>query len=343
MEWSTLVKSLDKANTRLETELNSVSREVLHRFPLADYLNDVKSSHRRSRLTSSSLARKRTQIFEKISSEYGRHTLSRYLKLALSFFMVDSLKRLNCNILPSEILRLYHEWFERILGDFSTQPDKYYHYRCLSFAANVKVCSLRYFPVGGAWIVETRSIGLRPFLDGGAMQFFDYFQYVTLKAGGFSRYYSMHTTPQYIRRFNEREINLAYLRIADLMKTDPGVKGIYNRSWYLDPNIENISPKLTYLRQVPLQNSAKFFAAGTTKDDVKHALTMSFVRQRLHDEGKYTPTAYAFIWPRNTFLDWADKPDVRALIKSENDKSDNARAASYTEKGRRVASKIAAI
>ena len=96
--------------------------------------------------------------------------------------------------------------------------------------------------------------------------------------------------------------------------------------------------------ETPLvERTRKFFAAGTTKDDVKHALTMSFVRQRLHDEGKYTPTAYAFIWPRNTFLDWADKPDVRALIKSENDKSDNARAASYTEKGRRVASKIAAI
>ena len=318
MEWSTLDESLDKANTRFETELNSFSKEILYRFPLADYLNDVKTCHGRGRLTSLTLAKKRSQIFKQIASEYGRRILSLYLKSALSFFMSDSLKRLCSKKLPGEILRLYNEWFERILGDFSTQPDKYYDCCCLSFALDVKVCSLRNIPVGGAWIIETRTVGLRPFLGGGVSQFFKYLQYVSLEAGGFAQYYSMHTAPRYMRHFNAREIHFAYLRMADLMKMDPYVKGIYNISWYLDPGLEEISPKLAYLRQMPLQNSAKLFAAGTTKKDIKYALTASFVRQRLHKEGRYAPTAYAFIWPRKNFLDWADTQNVRILVSPDN-------------------------
>lgn len=318
MKRSTLSESLDKANAQLKTELNSFSKEILFRFPLAEYLDDIKSCRGRVRLTSLTLAKKRLQIFEQITSEYGCHCLSLYLKLALSFFISDSLRRLRSNKLPNEILRLYYEWFERVLSDFSTQPDKYYDYRCLSFAVDVKVCSLRYIPVGGAWILETRMVGLRPFLRGGVSQFFKYLQYVSLEAGGFAQYYSMHTAPRYMRRFNEQEIHLAYLRIADLMKLDTDVKGIYNLSWYLDPDLDKISPKLAYLRQVPLENSARLFAAGTTKKDIKYALTASFVRQRLHKEGKYAPTAYAFIWPRKNFLVWADTQNVRTLASPAN-------------------------
>jgi hypothetical protein len=202
---------------------------------------------------------------------------------------------------------LYHEWFEWVLEDFSKQPDDYYDYHCRSFVLDVMVCSLRYITIGGAWIAEIRRVGLRPFFGDGVKQFFSYLFFIIFKAHGFSPYVTTHTAVRTLRHFNEHEMNLAYMRIAELMKWNPRIKGFYRRSWFLDPNLEDISPKLGYLRKVPLQNGAKLFAAGSTKRDIKYALMVSRTRRRLYEEGKYLPTGYAYIWPRKEYLLFAAK------------------------------------
>jgi hypothetical protein len=102
-------------------------------------------------------------------------------------------------------------------------------------------------------------------------------------------------------------MNLVYLRIAELMKLNTRIKGFYRRSWFLDPKLEDISPRLGYLIKVPLQNGAKLFAAGSTKEDLKYALAVSRTRRRLYEEGKYLPTGHAYIWPRKEFLLFAAK------------------------------------
>jgi hypothetical protein len=309
-------EQVEKESIQLTKALASISDDILRRFPVRDYLNDVKSYTGFGRLSYFSRKRKRIRVFEKIKSQYDAPALPLYLKLALCCFISDSLGRLSREDLPGDILRLYHEWFERVLEDFSTQPDDYYDYRSVSFALDVRVCSLRNIPVGGAWVVETRGVGLRPFIGGGVRQFFYYLQFVILKTGGFTRYFTPHAAPRYLRYFNRQQMNLSYLRIAALMKLDPRIRGIYRRSWFLDPNLEQISPNLGYFRQVALQNGAKMFAAGSTKSDIKYALAMSSTRRRLHAQGQYLPTGYAYIWPRKEFLEWANRADVRALIES---------------------------
>jgi hypothetical protein len=222
--------------------------------------------------------------------------------LALCCFINDSLERLGHEKLPDEILHLYHEWFEWVLEDFSKQPDDYYDHRCQPFVLDVMVCTLRSIPVGGAWITEIRSVGLSPFFGGGVKQFFSYLYFIIFKARGFSPYITTHTVARTLRNFNEQQMNLSYLRIVELMKLNPRIKGFYRRSWFLDPKLEDISPKLGYLREVPLQNGAKLFAAGSTKKDMGYALAVSRTRRRLYEEGKYLPTGYAYIWPRKEFL-----------------------------------------
>ena len=295
-------EQVEQKNIQLQKELALIGKDIISRFPLSDYLNTIKSNTGFSKLLYLQRARKLRRTFEQITSQYGTHALSLYLKLALCRFISDSLERLNYKKLPDEILHLYHEWFEWVLEDFSKQPDDYYDHRCESFVLDVMVCSLRSIPVGGAWIAEIRSVGLRPFFGGGVKQFFSYLYFIIFKAHGFSPYITTHTATRNLHHFNEHQMNLTYLRMVELMKLNPRIKGFYRRSWFLDPNLEGISPKLGYLREVPLQNGARLFAAGSTKIDIKHALAVSLTRRRLYAEGKYLPTGYAYIWPRKDFL-----------------------------------------
>ncbi|MHC4116396.1 MAG: hypothetical protein ACYSWO_02700 [Planctomycetota bacterium] len=311
------VEQIEQECVRLEKELAAISEEILRRFPISNYRDDVRFSKRYGRLLSYGRTRRRKKALEKIRSQHGSRALSLYLKLALCTFISDSLDNLNTDNLPDAILCLYHEWFETVLAEFSTLPDDYYDHKCLALALDVRICSLRDIPVGGAWIVESRRIGLRPFLANGLGQFFDYLAFVIFSCGGFSPYLTTHVAPRYLSRFNEQEMNLTYLRIAELMKFDRRIKGVYRRSWFLDPNLEQISPHLAYLRQVPVQNGAKLFPAGATPQDVKYALAASSTRRRLHEQGKYVPSSYAFIWPRKQFLNWAQSVQVDSTAAQE--------------------------
>jgi len=295
-------EQVEQQNIRLQEELAAIDKDILSRFPLSDYLNTIKSSTGLGKLLHFQRAIKLKRTYEKITSHYGTQALAIYLKLALCCFINDSLERLKHKNLPDEIIHLYHQWFEWVLQDFSKQPDEYYDYCCRSFALDVMICSLRSIPIGGAWIVEIRGVGLRPFFGGGVKQFFSYLYFIIFKAHGFSLYVRMHTVERNLRNFNEHEINLAYMRIAKLIKRNPRIKGLYRRSWFLDPNLEYISPKLGYLIKVPLQNGAKLFAAGSIKNDIKYALMVSPIRRRLYEEGKYLPMGHAYIWPRKEFL-----------------------------------------
>ncbi|MHC4323739.1 MAG: hypothetical protein ACYSUX_05650 [Planctomycetota bacterium] len=300
-------EQVEQKDIQLQKELALIDNDIISRFPLSDYLNAAKSNTGFGKLLYLKRERKIRRTFEQIKSQYGAGALSLYFKLALCRFMSDSLERLNDKKLPDEIVRLYHQWFEWVLEDFSTQPDDYYDRSCDSFVLDVMICSLRSIPAGGAWIIEARRVGLRPFFAGGVKQFFSYLYFIIFKARGFSPYFTTHTVARNLRRFNEHEMGLVYPRIAELMKLNPRIKGFYRCSWFLDPNLDRISPKLGYLRKVPLQNGAKLFTAGSTKTDIKFALAVSPTRRRLYAEGKYLPTGYACIWPRKEFLRFAAK------------------------------------
>jgi hypothetical protein len=295
-------EQVEQQKIQLQKELASIGEDITGRFPLSDYSNTLKSNTGLRKFLHLKRIRKLKQSYEQIASQYGTHALSLYFKLALCCSISDSLERLKHKKLPVEILHLYHEWFEWVLEDFSKQPDDYYNHCCQSFVLDVKVCSLRSIPVGGARIAEIRSVGLRPFYSGGVKQFFSYLHFILFKARGFSPYITEHIVLRNLRHFNEHEMKLSYQRIAELMKLNLRIKGFYCRSWFLDPKLEDISPNLGYLRKVPLQNGAKLFAAGSAKKDIRPALAVSLTRRRLYGEGKYLPTGYAYVWPRKEFL-----------------------------------------
>ena len=288
-------------------ELESASHDILKEFPIADYLRLVKDHLGYNRLSYVKKLRIPKRIISRMSSKYNASIINLYLKFALICSIWDSLEQLKYKNLPDEIVRLYHEWFENILEDFSIQPNCYYHHSCSSFFMDIKICTLKYIPVGGAWIVEVSRVGFHPFIADGLKQCIDYFKFLTFKTRGYTFFYVIHTAPRYIGRFNKEEMDLSYRRISELLKLNPRIKGLYRRSWFLDPGLEQISPELLYLREIPQLNGARVFSNGFKKRDNELALTMSPRRKKLYSLGIYQPTSYAYIWPRKNLLEWAER------------------------------------
>ncbi len=308
--------------TRLREEITRISRDIIHEFPVESYAKGVRSSQFRRHIYYSG---KQERAFEALVARYGQHALSLYHRLGVASCVEHALDRLDGSNFPPQVLPLYHEWFKRVLDDLARQPDEYYSASYYPFRLDVGVCCLRYVPVGGAWIVERSRVAIKILFGGGAREFIDYLRFLTFSLRGISPLHVIHTVERCLTRFNERNMHSAYLHIAELMRRDPGIKGLFRASWFLDPKLEEVSPELAYLSRIPLENGAKSFSCLRTQSDTRLAFAMSMARRRLHAEGKYTPRPYAYIWPRRQLLDWADKQvasERSEVSKSQAEKRD---------------------
>ncbi|MCL5966425.1 MAG: hypothetical protein M1550_04320 [Deltaproteobacteria bacterium] len=240
--------------------------------------------------------------------------MRRFNKLSLAMSMRGSLKRLPETELPPEIRDLFDRWFCRVLADFKRQPDSYYSLGNRDFICDLSVCCLVTIPVGGAWGVHVSRAGVGPLRRGFPLQTMSYLGQLLGQTRGWSPFCVVHTFGRYVLRISPEALEGAYARTAELMKRNPRIKGIYRRSWMLDPALAGISPHLSYMREVPQRHGARFFRCPAGETDIRGALTGSAFRSRLYEEGKYRPTVYAFVWPRASVLEWAhtrrDKGDL---------------------------------
>ncbi|HUG78288.1 MAG TPA: hypothetical protein VML57_12480 [Burkholderiales bacterium] len=93
-----------------------------------------------------------------------------------------------------------------------------------------------------------------------------------------------------------------YRLVARLLQAWPESKGLIGASWYYDPALGRISPKLAYLHDVPAGHGAIFLRAGSAPADVAGAVARSDTRRRLHRSGEYRPVSYLMVWARADIL-----------------------------------------
>ena len=288
----------------LRMAIDSVNPEICFQFPIKRHVEEVKSKIQFR--THTYFSRERINVLTSITSQFGTEALALYQKLGIAHLIKDSQRRAISLSLPEGILRELGAWFKRVVHDFSIQEDSYYQVSNINFNYDVGVCCLKSLPVGGAWFVQVRRIGLQPLWTLNIWRLAKLLSYLLFRTGGFTPFCVIHTVPRYILRFNCRQMNLAYGHIEALLKFNPKIKGIYRRSWLLDSGLKTISPNLAFLREVPEENGAVFFPVVRNTLDIRDALALSPHRKKLYEEGKYMPAPSAYIWPRRKFLSWAE-------------------------------------
>ena len=161
------------------------------------------------------------------------------------------------------------------------------------------------FPVG-AQVVDTYSgFAIKPGFSHGVVQGFNFLN--LLLRYGRKGYYQIHTHTPDLGEFSEQGWNDCYIRIADMLKINPKIKGVVAGSWFYDPIIENISPRLEYLSRVPIINGAQRFYLYEDKSG--NALSTSKTRRVLYEKGEYIPKVYLIVWLRKDILKWAGCKD----------------------------------
>ncbi|MEM7101234.1 MAG: hypothetical protein AAF541_23430 [Pseudomonadota bacterium] len=161
--------------------------------------------------------------------------------------------------------------------------------------------------VGGAWMVERRCLAPTP-LSGGVLRMLDRrpLRPLLSAVGVYRDCLVIHTLERNLRLFKPEHHETALRNIAIVLDADTSLAGIYRQSWFLDPRVVELSPKLAFLTTIPLQNGAQLNRIGpATPSMIKDATTRAPARQKAFEAGTYVPANFAYFWAREDVLAWA--------------------------------------
>jgi hypothetical protein len=103
---------------------------------------------------------------------------------------------------------------------------------------------------------------------------------------------------------SESEALRSYYRLARSLELQPELHGLITCSWLYCPATAILVPRIAWLREFFLSQSAVLFPIGPAPAD-SGFMVGSEERRRLYEEGSYRPTMTCVIWPRRQILAWA--------------------------------------
>lgn len=204
--------------------------------------------------------------------------------------------------LPPSVLALYPAELSRIGAQLTRFDDDYFSLDNDLFLKDLAVLQHRLIPLGAEYAQPGDGVPRSVLFKGGVPQLVGGLRFM-LNAGGFQPYFSLHTHLLVLDEFHAEGCLRMYHRLAELLQLNADVKGWISASWFLDPELEQISPHLTHLRALPARHGAAIFFVRREGAD-SGALVKSATRRRLFAEGCYVPKTYMRVWPRRAVLDW---------------------------------------
>jgi hypothetical protein len=161
-------------------------------------------------------------------------------------------------------------------------------------------------PLTASRVLDTLTFLPRTFYrDMGLAENLRCLRFLVLRLHGLGPVFRIHIDERDLSEFNDAGWDRAYLRVAEMLRLHPKVKGAVGTSWTLDPQLDHISPRLSYPRRCQVDHGAFLRFEGPSELTTQRALAKSTTRRRLYERGEYVPGAYTIVWPRRDFLRWA--------------------------------------
>jgi hypothetical protein len=302
-------ETIHALKTKLEKQIQTANPKLLKDFPLERYCSLIAGYPRLANYAYVSPEVKK--FCDAVLMNSNGHVLELYNKCLLLELMEKAVDRLDHLRLTHEIKGLYLINFERIVREIENNENTsgFYMYPDDKFLKELGVCSLKMIPAGA------QKISLSPLPVGFLFkevksQFIEALKFVVFDLKGVNLFYSIHTDshdPHLMSEFNAQGWRVFLMRCSDILKLNPEVKGIFGISWFIDPQLEKISPKVCYVRHILYQSGGKIFFVAPAVSSIQDAVYKSPTRKQLYDRGKYIPRDYIGIWPRKALISWADK------------------------------------
>lgn len=213
--------------------------------------------------------------------------------------------------LPAEVMALYPYWIEQ-LAAFLTKAEGVYNQdhwsKDVRFSLALSVPGAKSqvidlsSPVGPGQIVKHVREG---------WGFGPLFRYLAAGARK-APWLEVHTESRWLRGFNEDGWNEAWATAAEICRGRPELAGMIGSSWFYDPPLTEISPRLAHLRLNPLGGGAFMVHQGPAPIHTERAGTASASRKALIDSGEYVARSWLMVWPRKELIAWADRRKAAA-------------------------------
>ncbi|MFT3759456.1 hypothetical protein [Thauera sp.] len=119
----------------------------------------------------------------------------------------------------------------------------------------------------------------------------------------FRPYLENHVHLPMLDEFNAEGRERCFRLVAELLRCWPDSNGLIGTSWYYDPAVGAISPRLAYLHDVPAAGGACFLDMGESENARLGALERSSTRRDFAERGAYSPKNFMMIWSRRRVLE----------------------------------------
>jgi hypothetical protein len=211
--------------------------------------------------------------------------------------------------LPGEVMELYPYWLDKMAEFLTAATETGAAYDADHWAKDVRMALVLSVPGALTQTIDLSSpMGpgqvVKNGRDGhGWSQLVHY-----VRAQGWKKpWLEVHTESRQLADFNEAGWDRAWATAAAICKTRPELAGMIGSSWFYDPPLETISPRLAYLRLNPLKGGAFIIHQGPAPIHSERASASSPTRKALIDSGEYTPASWLVAWPRATLIPWAEQ------------------------------------
>ncbi len=211
--------------------------------------------------------------------------------------------------LPGEVMELYPYWLDRMAEFLTAAAETDAAYDADHWAKDVRMALVLSVPGALTQTIDLSSpMGpgqvVRNGREGhGWSQLIHY-----VRAQGWKKpWLEVHTESRQLADFNEAGWDRAWATAAAICRTRPELAGMIGSSWFYDPPLETISPRLAYLRLNPLKGGAFIIHQGPAPIHSERASASSPTRKAMIESGEYTPSSWLVAWPRATLMPWAEQ------------------------------------
>ena len=210
---------------------------------------------------------------------------------------------------PEAVKGLLRREFVRIHESVAVEADEHFDLASHRFRSDLRICCFGRIPVGPEHM-ELDGVPRSILYRGGSSQAWNSLR-LLMTAGGFRPYYVLHLAygippAAFLLVYSRQAQETMFRNLAGALRMNPGVRGVLASSWWHDPQLDEFSPYLAYLRTGWTNGGASLLRWGAGDQTVELATRNSPTRQKLVSEGRYRPTTYMVVWPRRSLLEWAD-------------------------------------
>ena len=194
-----------------------------------------------------------TDVRQKSSAE----TVRLFLRLVIiKAILLTITKRLSAP-LPATLAVNQFRHFERILSG-KNMRDEWLDIDTDLFQKEFGVASERLFAAGSQLLDKNCGIPRSIIFKDGLIKALGSFLFLA-KLSGFKPFIQIHIHKFNLDNFNENGRNECYQGCVELYEMFPELLGVFGSSWFYDPIVAEISPRLKYLQTIPAKGGQSSF------------------------------------------------------------------------------------